>query len=626
MSRRSWTNIQLPYLAHNLAQIKLKLAANTQVMLIIKADAYGHGAFEIAQKAIACGIEFFGVANCAEGMLLRYQGIKMPLLILSPSLISEIDDIIKWQLIPSISDNDFAKALQAQANMPLAVHVNVDSGMGRSGFSACVAGELLNNWPYDKLNIEGVFSHFSTAETDATYSQKQISIFEQVIASLHTVPPLVHMANSAGMLAGYSLTCNMVRVGIAAYGVYTHALQKELVDLRPVMSFMTKIAQIKEARAGESIGYGRSYVVENDTRYAILPVGYADGYDYLLSNKAEVLINKQLCPVLGRISMDMTVVEIGDIKAQIGDEVCLFGTLHDDLRVEHLADLYNGNCYELLCQTGRRAQPYYYDTNKEVQIKAMLRRDFAPFDMDNGELSRHITSAIQARVESAEIAQMLSRDVLNKFFVDKDNDIAWRRDFYHTVEFFNDVQHPDYYRVKTILRYKKIIKKDCFLIACASDGEQLEKYLQQAEVEYRWLLDKNFPLEQTFFVVTNVMVNDMRLDMETVTKDNSLETHCQAACLQEILGQEAEYLIETETYYPKAATQLSIFINDITKGVFIKFIYPNDIRELTVVPILSGKTRFPQTSIARGEATVFTQGSEWIFPSSGVVFAYKNAL
>ena len=388
---RSWTEINLANYRHNMARLRNFLPANQQIMQIVKADAYGHGAYQIAQEAQQLGIRFLGVANADEGMLLRYQGIKMPILILSPSLSEEIPHILKYQLIPTISAWDFAKELNSQAEKKVQVQINIDSGMGRSGFSTEEISQI--NAIHSKLQnleISGVFSHYAASESDRDYSQNQQEIFEQILPKLDFKPEYIHIANSSAVLTTLPGKSNLVRIGLLSYGVYTNEKLRDKIDLLPVMNFKTTISQIKSAHQNQSIGYNQTYIAPREMTYAILPVGYADGYDFLLSNRGKALINGQLVPVIGKISMDMTALDITGVDCQVGTEVSLLGAQHPAIRAEKIAASYQGSSYELLCQIGRRAKRYFHNNGDIIDSSPLMRRDFFSGDFSDNKLNHII--------------------------------------------------------------------------------------------------------------------------------------------------------------------------------------------------------------------------------------------
>ncbi|MDZ4121671.1 MAG: alanine racemase, partial [Candidatus Cloacimonadaceae bacterium] len=315
-SERSWVEIDLGAFQSNLIELKKHFQANQEFLQIVKADAYGHGAGEIAKAAIRQGAVYLGVANAEEGKLLRLQGIRIPILILSPSLISEIPVILENDLSVSITELCFARALDLEAGLQkhkTNIHIKIDSGMHRNGFDPeeflMVSQELKK---LSNLHWEGIFSHYASSESDAMFSDSQTRCFQQVLDTLEVLPRYIHIANSSAIIHHNPPWANLVRLGILSYGVYTSVNQLESMQLSPVMRFKSTISHIKDIRKGQGLGYNQAWTSAQDTRYAIIPVGYADGYDFLLYNKAKVAIGGVLCPVIGRISMDMLCIDLSN--------------------------------------------------------------------------------------------------------------------------------------------------------------------------------------------------------------------------------------------------------------------------------------------------------------------------
>lgn len=616
-NERSFCIIDLDNYRYNFSFLKKLLPANMAIMQIVKADAYGHGAFEIAKIAQKEGVAFLGVASAAEGSLLRYQGIEIPILILSPSLEEEISEILEYRLTPSIGNLSFARKLNAAVSEKIKVHLNIDTGMGRSGINYDEAEVLYSALiALPNLEIEGVFSHFAASESDFSYSNLQQDRFYSLLKKF-SKPKFIHFSNSGGVINRLCAEENMVRLGIASFGVYP----VEEHELKPVMQFYTRLVGIKRVKKGESLGYNRTYIAPTDLTYGILPCGYADGYDFLLSNKAEVLYRNMKCKVLGKISMDMTVIDISEIPCpQIGEPVLLLGA--ENLRAEALAALYGGSAYELLCQLGRRAKRHYRQDSREISSSPVTRRDFFPADYDDVKLSQIIESAIGERLQNKEIANIIQRDILKKFFRAKDNEIDYRRNFRHEVQFLSPVQN--YYPVKTNLSFTKKLRQPYFYIACAHTNEALERYFLQPEVEYRWLLDQSVALTPDNFKPLEVKVNGHELMCECVQKSGSLEYYCSSVQLTELVGKTCKFEISTRTFYPAVSNQLTIFIGEVTLGVEISFNYPRDVILSDVVNIFSGSKKFPQVVREENKVTVSSAKEEWIFPNSGSVFVFKR--
>jgi alanine racemase len=617
---RSWTEIDLTNFESNLVELKKFYSPQTEFMQIVKADAYGHGAYQIAKKAIECGAVSLGVANLQEGLLLRYQGIKNPIIILSPSLENEIKQILENDLIPTISTLYFAEKLNKSGKCK--IHINIDTGMGRSGFNYENALENINEIKKLKnVEIDGIFSHFSSAEEDPKFTKLQSDRFETILTKLDIKPKYIHVLNSSGVITFPNKYTNLVRLGLLSYGIYSNIKLKNKINLKPVMTFKSCITQIKRAKKGGSIGYNRTFTATQNMKYAILPVGYADGYDFLLSNKGKVILKEKVCNIVGKVSMDMVAVDVSKIvKPKVGDEVILLGDSNENISAENLTALYDGLSYELLSQIGRRAKRYYKENGEIIDSSPLLRRDFMPKDFSNNKLGNIIETAIGQRLQSKEIANIVHEDILKRLFAEKDKDIHYRRNFKHSIKFENSDKFPKYFLTSTNLSFSKKLQNDYFSVACAKTEEDLEKYFLRNDVEYRWLLDNSIDLKEMFFAVTSVKVNDIELYNEMKIADGCIEIKCYHPDLKSLVGKEVNFSISTKTYYPKSSHQLSVYIIEMTQGVDISF--ESDLKNVEAVPIFSGKSKFPKIVKSKNNISISTDKNEWIFPTSGVVFVY----
>ncbi len=621
---RSWTLINLDNFVYNVKNIK-KFIGNKAYLQIVKADAYGHGAYQIAKEAIHWGAKFLGVANYQEGVLLRFQKIDIPILILSPSLEAEIVPIVQYNLTPSVQSFDFAKKLNDYAmevNKRIKIHINVDTGMGRSGFYYDNSyEEILKINSLDNLEIEGIFSHFAASENDKEYTKWQYDRFYKLIKKLPFEPKYLHISNSSGIINLKENFTNLVRIGLLSFGIYTDLDLKKKISLKPVMSFFSKIGHIKTANKGESIGYNRTYIAEKKLKYAILPIGYADGYDFMLSNKGNVYYKNSVCKVLGKISMDMIAIDISKIdNPKVGDTVQLLGDANDKISAEYLTSLYNGSSYELLCQIGRRAKRYYRKEGKFIDSSPLLRRAFVPTDYSPQKLSSIIETAISHRIKSREISTIIYKDFLERFFKEKDKNVHYRENFNHTIEFIK--RTDNFFQVKTTLEYEKILTNPYFYVICASNEKILEKFFLDPFVEYRWLLYGDFRLDKKHFEILSVKINDMELNYKQNDYKEYLSVRCFDERLKNIIGKKVKFFISTMTYYPANSHQLSVYINELTKNINISFKYNNLFNKVETVPFFSGKKHFPNISYNNDTVSLKTNPDEWIFPNSGVVFVY----
>lgn len=376
--QRIYAKIDLDAMAHNIGLVKKKIG-NTKLMLVLKADAYGHGAVAVAQT-FEQDADAFAVAELNEAIELRRAGIGKPILILgytSPSLFAEA--LAHDVSLSMFQPENFARLSEEAVRMgkTARVHLAVDTGMGRIGFAvtegdadaAAMAMKLPN------LAIEGIFSHFAAADgADAASIATQRTEFSLFLRMLEVrgvkIPP-IHMDNSAGIFRSGEYD-DMVRLGIGLYGLYPSAEVRALCEkdmpLRPVMSLVTHIAHIKTLSAGQGISYGSTYITSRKTRVATIPAGYGDGYPRALSGKGEVLIHGVRCPILGRVCMDQTMVDVTHVpQAKLEDAVVLVGRDGEEyISAEEIADAAYSFHYEFVCGISRRV-PRVYVKDGEIQ-------------------------------------------------------------------------------------------------------------------------------------------------------------------------------------------------------------------------------------------------------------------
>lgn len=365
--RSTFSIVDLDAIAHNLREIRRLLPPGTAVCAVVKADAYGHGAVPVARELEKLGTESFGVATVEEGVELRQAGVRRPILVLGMGPNGHMD-ALENELTPIIHSPDLAGQIYEAARKigkPVPVHIKVDTGMGRLGLfpeqMASVLAELRGN-PW--IRIQGVASHFSSAESDARFTGLQTDLFGTVLREkgLSESEGLqIHIANSAGILNRTEGFHTMVRPGIILYGVYPDRGLEEKIRLKPVMTFKTQVLAVKEHPAGSPISYGQTFRTVRPSRIASLPVGYADGYRRDLSNRGCVLVRGTRAPVVGTVTMDLTMVDVTDIPhVSAGDEVVLFGrTEQGGLPVEEIAEKIHTIGYELLCAVSKRVPRIY---------------------------------------------------------------------------------------------------------------------------------------------------------------------------------------------------------------------------------------------------------------------------
>jgi alanine racemase len=362
--------VDLDALRWNFRQIRSKVGSRVKVLSMVKANGYGHGARAVAKALAAEGSDAFGVATLEEGIELRQAGIHAPILVLAGAYPDQIDAIFENRLTPGIHTLESLNELDTAArsrNKTLNVHLKVDTGMGRIGFLPNEVDSWLRKIKdLSGLRIEGVFSHFSHAESvEGDYTRQQLRLFQNVVERLRAegiAPPFVHLANSAATITLPTAYFDMVRPGLILYGVYPAPDMATQICLKPVLSWKTRILQLKKVPAGSSISYGQTFVTKRESLIATLPLGYADGYSRLLSNRGEVLVGGKRAKVAGRVCMDLTMIDVTDIKKiQPGDEVVLLGRQGDaEISADEMAAWANTISYEILTSISNRVPRIHY--------------------------------------------------------------------------------------------------------------------------------------------------------------------------------------------------------------------------------------------------------------------------
>ena len=356
--------VNLARIRHNLQALRSCVAGNVRQMAVVKADAYGHGAVPVARSALASGAEWLGVATVAEGLELRGAGITAPVLVLGPIPEEDAEDALRHDLAVTVCRPAGAMILAQRATargMRALVHVKVDTGMGRLGVGADEAVEFIS-WAAGQpgLELQGVFSHFASAdETDLAFARLQLQRFVGILAALEQrgiSVPLRHMANSAATLVLPESHLDLVRNGIAIYGLYPSPEISRTVELKPALRWETAICHLKTVPPDTPLSYGGTFRTSRESRIATLPVGYADGYPRLLSNCGRVVVRGHLAPVVGRVCMDMILADVTDIPAvACGDPVLLIGrTGAAEVSADDIASLCGTINYEVTCAIGKR--------------------------------------------------------------------------------------------------------------------------------------------------------------------------------------------------------------------------------------------------------------------------------
>ncbi|NLV92281.1 MAG: alanine racemase [Firmicutes bacterium] len=367
MIRPAWAEIDLACIRRNVREIRRGLKPQTQMMAVVKANGYGHGAAQVAATCRDYGVEWIGVAIVEEGIALRRAGIEGPILVLGLAPAAQAPLIVANGLTATVCTLEGARSLSAAAldlGTIAKVHVKVDTGMGRLGIRPQAAREFIKTLlELPNLEVEGIFTHFSTADAvDRSYFRQQLSKFTGVLAELQQEGisiPIVHGANSATVAVAPEAEFDLVRAGISLYGLQP-APDIVQLDLQPALSLKARVSYVHRVPAGTGISYGRRYMTERETTIATIPVGYADGYSRLLSNRAEVLVRGRRYRISGTICMDQCMIDVGDDPIEIGDEVVLIGRQGDEvISADELAGIMGTIHYEIVCLISERIPRIY---------------------------------------------------------------------------------------------------------------------------------------------------------------------------------------------------------------------------------------------------------------------------
>ncbi len=368
---RAWAEIDLDAIAHNVQEIRRITNPHAEVMGVVKADAYGHGVREVANTLLENGVTRLAVSMADEAIELRQDGITAPLLVLGYTDPSRADDIIDYDITQTVFTHELARALSERAvqrNTKIKVHVKIDTGMGRVGFlpGYSAVKDVMEISKLPGLVIEGMFTHFAVADEDGeqdAYTLNQFELFNHIATELSRVGihiPVKHVANSAAIIRFPQMHLDMVRAGIILYGLHpSKVTDNGKIDLRPAMRFKARVTNVKTLEPGASVSYGRTYKTDSSSQIATVSIGYADGYLRAFSNRADMVIHHERCPVRGRVCMDQCMVDVSHMESNvsIGDIVELFG---ENISVNELAEIANTINYELICLIGRRVPRIYY--------------------------------------------------------------------------------------------------------------------------------------------------------------------------------------------------------------------------------------------------------------------------
>ena len=379
----TWTEVNLDAIAQNVKNIKKLIGKKKELMAVVKGNAYGHDILEISSVVLENGATRLAVARLEEAIFLRKAGITVPILVLGLTLKPQAESLVSYDITPTVCEFEMIEKLSesaVQMNKMAKIHLKVDTGMGRIGiFPDDVLRFIKRIKTLKNVEIEGIFTHFSVAdEKDKFYTEEQFRKFIEILTILEKEGikiPIKHVGNSATLLDLPHMWLDMVRPGLAIYGLYPSKEVKKTINLIPAQQFKTKIVFIKELPRGESISYGRTYITKRRMRVASLPVGYADGYNRLLSNQGEVLVRGQRVPIIGRVCMDQCMIDVTNLtQVEIGDEVVLWGRQGEEMiTVEEIAQKIRTINYEIVhLPDKKRVAKLFIKDGKPWKIKTML--------------------------------------------------------------------------------------------------------------------------------------------------------------------------------------------------------------------------------------------------------------
>ena len=382
--KRTWAEISLDNLNHNYHALREKLPSECRFLGVVKADAYGHGAVPVSRHLKELGAEFLAVSNFEEATQLRCNGIRGPILILGYTPVKYAEDLAKMGIRQEVHSLEYARALNERLkglHRRLRVHIKLDTGMSRLGFFAYdheqTVEELKEVARMDNLLIEGVFTHFPVADSvdgaDENFTRTQFERFTSMLITLQGVgikPEIRHCCNSGASILYPEYAMDMIRPGIATYGVLPSGDLRGRIDLKPVMSLRSTIFQIRDFEPNITVSYGRTYTTRDPERIAVVGIGYADGLPRSFSNNISFLLHGKRVPQVGRICMDMCMIDISKVpEAQVNDVVTVFGEDGgDEIEVESLSNRLNTIPYEILCGINKRIPRIYLDGEDQTEI------------------------------------------------------------------------------------------------------------------------------------------------------------------------------------------------------------------------------------------------------------------
>jgi alanine racemase len=381
LNRPAWVEVDLNAIAHNMREIRSIVRPETEIMAVVKANGYGHGAVQVAKTVLKYGATRLGVATLGEAVEIREKGISVPILVLGYTPEEQAETAIEYDVAQSIYTFEMAQACARTAEKKgkrAIIHLKIDTGMGRIGFlpSSATIMEIKKIFNMPWLFVEGIFTHFAVADClDKTFTRQQFNKFQEVVHTLEQEGveiPLKHAANSAAVIDLPQTHLNLVRPGIIIYGLYqSKEVDQQKISLQPALTLKAKVSFVKNVALGTSISYGRRYITEKEALIATLPLGYADGFDRMLSNRGEVLLHGKRVSVVGTVCMDQFMVNASKAPdTKIGDEAVIIGVQgHEQISVEEIAERLNTINYEILCMLSQRVPRVYTEETDTGRLK-----------------------------------------------------------------------------------------------------------------------------------------------------------------------------------------------------------------------------------------------------------------
>jgi alanine racemase len=381
VKRPVWAEINLDNIEKNFKSVKKIVGKDVKVAAVIKSDAYGLGAVEIAPIFEKNGADYFAVATLTEGIQLRRRHREIPIMILGYTPVEIIGDVIENDIEQTVYTKDQAMAFNHVAReygKKIKLHINIDSGMNRLGFRP--SEKAIDDIEYictklEYVDVVGIFTHFAVAdETDKSFSRKQMDKFSYVIEEIEKRDidiPLKHVSNSAGIIDMPEYNFNMVRAGIILYGCYpSEFVEQDKLEIEPVINLKAEISYVKEVPKGEGISYGLTYTTNDEKRIATLPIGYGDGFSRLLSGKGKAICKDHIVPIVGRICMDQCMIDVTGLDVNVGDVATLYGSEEkSSISIDSVAKSLGTINYEVLCMIHKRVPRIYIKDGEVVKTK-----------------------------------------------------------------------------------------------------------------------------------------------------------------------------------------------------------------------------------------------------------------